>query len=72
MSGSCGKPFIIAHGTRDRMIPVRWVQAARDALRGWGAEVQYHEFPIDHHVSDRSLAAIDGWLQAQLNKANTT
>ncbi len=71
-AGLRGKPFIIAHGARDRMIPVQWAQAARDSLRGWGADVQYHEFPIDHHVSDRSLAAIDGWLQAQLDKAEQT
>jgi phospholipase/carboxylesterase len=69
-AGVRDKPFIIAHGTRDRMIPVKWAQAARDSLRGWGADVQYYEFPIDHHVSDRSIAVIDGWLQAQLNKTD--
>jgi phospholipase/carboxylesterase len=72
LDGLRGKPVVIAHGARDRMIPVKWAQAARDSLRAWGADVQYHEFPIDHHVSDRSLAAVDAWLQEQLNKAEQT
>ena len=72
LGGVRGKPFLIAHGTRDRMIPVKWAQAARDTLTAAGAAVQYVELPMDHHVSDRSLAAIDGWLRTKIDRTEAT
>lgn len=68
LPGVAGKPFAIVHGTQDPMIPVRWAREARDYLTQAGADVTYHEFPMAHNVSDRSLAAIDYWMQNQLEK----
>jgi phospholipase/carboxylesterase len=56
------KPCLIL----DTMLPVRWAREARDALTSAGTAVTYYEFPMGHQVSDRSLAAIDDWLNRQL------
>jgi phospholipase/carboxylesterase len=69
-AGMRGKPVIITHGTHDPMIPAAWARAARDELAQMGAAVAYHEFPMGHHVSDRSIAALDFWLHKQLEKVN--
>ncbi len=69
LAGQRGRPYLLLHGTRDPMIPVGRGRQARDTLTAAGADVAYHEFPGAHHVSDRSLAAMDWWLQAQLEKA---
>ena len=44
-------PFLriaIVHGVFDPLIPVQWGRAARDLLEGAGAEVLYHESPVEH------------------------
>ena len=40
----------IVHGVFDPVIPVQWGRAARDLLEGAGAEVLYHESPIEHSI----------------------
>lgn len=64
--GLRGKPVLITHGLYDPLIPVAMGRAARDALQGLGAAVQYREFPMAHSVSGESLQAIDEWLSARL------
>jgi phospholipase/carboxylesterase len=68
-AGMRGKPFIVLHGRHDPMIPLAWAQQARDTLTRLGADLAYYEFPMAHNVSDRSLAALDAWLDKQLEKA---
>jgi len=70
-AGLRGKPFIILHGKQDPMIPLAWAQQARDTLTRLGADLAYYEFPMAHNVSDRSLAALDAWLDKQLEKAGS-
>jgi phospholipase/carboxylesterase len=64
-----GKPMLVLHGAQDRTIPVARAREARDELTAAGAAVEYHEYPIAHHVSDATLSAMDGWLQRQLDSA---
>jgi phospholipase/carboxylesterase len=40
----------IVHGVFDQTIPVEWGRAARDLLEESGAEVRYHESPIEHWI----------------------
>lgn len=68
-AGVRGKPFLVLHGTHDPLIPLAWAQQARDTLTRLGAGLTYYEFPMAHNVSDRSLAAMDQWLNKQLEKA---
>jgi phospholipase/carboxylesterase len=61
-----GKPVLVAHGTQDRTIPVARAREARDLLTTAGAALEYHEYPIAHHVSEATLSAMDDWLARQL------
>jgi phospholipase/carboxylesterase len=65
-AGLKGKPFIVTHGAADPMIPVQWGREARDYLTRVGADVEYHEFPMGHSVSEESLAAIGAWMDKRL------
>ncbi len=65
-AGVKGKPFIITHGLYDPLIPAQWGQAARDYLQGLGAEVEYHEYPMEHSVSEESIEAIAAWIKTRL------
>jgi phospholipase/carboxylesterase len=40
----------IVHGVFDPVIPVEFGRAARDLLEGAGADVRYHESPIEHWI----------------------
>ncbi len=64
-TGVKGKPFIITHGLYDPLIPAQWGQAARDYLQSVGADVEYREFPMEHSVSEESIAAIAKWIKTQ-------
>jgi phospholipase/carboxylesterase len=64
-----GKPCLLLHGTQDRTIPVARAREARSYLEAAGAVVEYHEYPIAHHVSDATLAAMDAWLARELGPA---
>ncbi len=59
------KPFLLAHGEQDTMIPVEWARASRDRLNQLGVDLAYHEFQIGHAVSMESLEVISKWLEKQ-------
>lgn len=63
-----GKPFILAHGEQDTLIPVEWARASRDRLQTLEVDVTYHEFQMGHSVSMESLKVIYKWLEKQLGK----
>jgi phospholipase/carboxylesterase len=65
-AGLMGKPFIITHGVFDPVIPVEWGRQARDSLVRAGAQVEYHEFPMEHMVSEDSLLAIVKWMKRRI------
>lgn len=65
-AGVRSKPFILTHGIYDPLIPVAWAREARETLVRLGADVEYHEFPMEHSVSDPSIAAIARWMKKQL------
>jgi phospholipase/carboxylesterase len=66
--GIKGKPFLLAHGQQDTLIPVEWARASRDRLQELSADVSYHEFQMGHTVSMESLAIIHAWLATQLQR----
>jgi phospholipase/carboxylesterase len=63
-----GKPVLVLHGTQDRTIPLARAHEAREYLTEAGAGLEYHEYPIAHHVSEATLSAMDTWLQLQLDQ----
>jgi len=52
-----GKPVIMTHGFEDSRMPLEWSQQTRDLLLGYGVDVEYHNFHMDHTITDESLAS---------------
>lgn len=58
--------MFIAHGEHDPIIPVKRARATKDMLTPTGAKLLYKEYPIQHQVSQESIADIDTWLKTLL------
>jgi phospholipase/carboxylesterase len=59
--------FFIAHGTQDPIVPFAWGRAAHQRLTEAKADVVYHEYPIQHTISEESLNDAAVWLQQKLS-----
>ena len=57
-----GKPFFVAHGTKDETIPVDRARASIEILEQAGAHVTYCEDEVGHKVSLNSLRALRDFL----------
>lgn len=59
--------FFIAHGTYDQIVPIELARNSYELLRA-NARVQFHEYPIQHTISDESLHDISLWLREHIGK----
>jgi phospholipase/carboxylesterase len=59
-------PVLIVHGTQDDMIPVLAARRARRVLEDQGIDVEYHEFPMGHQVTEESMALVGGFMARRL------
>ena len=66
--GVKGKPVIMTHGLEDSRIPLEWSHRSRDFLLRSGVDVEYHNFHMDHSITEESLGAIRTWLEKQLQE----
>jgi phospholipase/carboxylesterase len=57
-----GKPFFIAHGTKDSMVPIDRARASMALLEQAGAQVTYCEDDVGHKVSVTCLRALKDFL----------
>lgn len=57
-------PMLVCHGTLDPMLPIDLGHEARDFLRAQmpTAEIEWHEFPIQHEVSVPEIEVVAAWL----------
>ena len=62
-----GKPFFVAHGTLDPMLPVERGRAIHEALEGLGADLTYREYVMGHQIIAPELADLNVWLSARLD-----
>jgi phospholipase/carboxylesterase len=58
--------FFIAHGSQDPIVPVELGRQAHRRLVQANADVIYHEYPIQHTISDESLSDVSIWLLKQI------
>ena len=66
--GIQGKPYFIAHGTADPLVPLAAGHAIAAALRDAGANLTYREYPVAHGISDQEAADAAEWLKERLGK----
>jgi phospholipase/carboxylesterase len=57
-----GKPFFVAHGTQDEMVPIDRARASIELLEKAGAQVTYCEGEVGHKVSVDCLRALKEFL----------
>jgi phospholipase/carboxylesterase len=62
-----GLPLIVVHGTADEVLQISYGRAIRERLATLPVELEYHEYPMAHHVSPESLSDITTWLNTRLN-----
>lgn len=66
-----GLPFLVVHGALDAVIPISSGRAARETLSSLPVVLIYHEYPtMGHEVSPESLADVETWLSAHLDRAH--
>lgn len=53
-----GKPFFVAHGTKDETVPIERARASIELLEQAGAQVTYCEDEVGHKVSVTCLRAL--------------
>jgi len=59
----------LAHGAQDPIIPVQKARATQGLLKPTGARLTYKEYPIQHTISEDSIADIDAWMKVLLGPA---
>ena len=62
-----GKPFYLAHGKYDDVIPVTFGRDSHEYLEAAEAGVVYREYPIGHTISEESLYDLAEWLSARID-----
>ena len=61
-----GKPYFVAHGKYDPVIPLVFAERAKDLLEKAGAQISYHEYDMAHQITEESLNDMMGWITRQL------
>lgn len=58
-------PTLCCHGTTDDVLTIDQGREAYETLAAGQADVQWHEFPIGHGVSEDEIAVVKTWLAAR-------
>jgi phospholipase/carboxylesterase len=58
--------FHIAHGMEDSIVPVQLARRAKELLTPHAPDLEYHEYPMAHQISDGQLQSIATWIQRRL------
>lgn len=61
-----GVPIFVAHGVDDPVLPIAMGVQARDALKGLGYPVEWHQYRMPHTVSEPEIADIRHYLMRVL------
>jgi phospholipase/carboxylesterase len=61
-----GLPVLIAHGSLDPVIEVRFGRAASERLAEAGLDVTYRESPVGHTLAPEAVDLARGWLASAL------
>lgn len=61
------KPFFMAHGVQDPIIPVQLCRRAKILLEQAHATVEYHEYTMGHEIREENLSDMSKWLSDKLD-----
>jgi len=61
-----GIPIMMAHGTRDPVVPLHLAEQSRDHLLQAGYRIDWHTYAMPHAVCPEEVADVRRWLQQQL------
>jgi phospholipase/carboxylesterase len=55
-------PVLLAHGTRDQVIPIALAEQSAETLRACGVTVDWSTYPMAHEVNPDEIRTISAWL----------
>ncbi|MDP2778174.1 MAG: hypothetical protein Q8O48_11075 [Anaerolineales bacterium] len=58
-----GKNIFVAHGTKDKLVPVDLAQTSIGLLEQAGAQITYCEDVVGHKLSANCLRALEAYLK---------
>ena len=67
-----GKRIFMAHGTEDDTVPVKWAREAAEVLRGTGAVIEIHEYPVAHKLNAQGMKDLKAWMKTVMDEAAHT
>jgi phospholipase/carboxylesterase len=59
-------PLLVAHGTRDDVLPVAEGRRTRETFAGLSRDLTYREFDVGHGLAEDEVRLVAGWLAARL------
>lgn len=59
-------PIFMAHGRGDAVVTIDRAEASREVLTSLGYTVQWHEYMMQHAVSEEEISDIGAWLRLTL------
>ena len=65
-AASAQVPIFMAHGAADPVVPIARGQASRDRLKQLGADLSWHEYPMQHSVCGDEVRDIAAFLRRVL------
>lgn len=59
-------PVFMAHGSFDPVVPLAAGKIGLGQLQGFGFEVEWREYPMQHQVCAEEIADLGAWIEARL------
>jgi phospholipase/carboxylesterase len=59
-------PIFMAHGRHDSLIPIERATISREALRGAGYKIEWHDYAMEHAVCREEIEDVAAWLRRVL------
>jgi phospholipase/carboxylesterase len=62
-------PILMAHGTRDPVVPLSLARTSKATLGSHGYQVEWREYPMQHAVCGEEIDEIAGWLEKRFKSS---
>lgn len=67
-SAACSTPIFMAHGVDDPVVPYAVGETSRRKLEAAGYHIEWHRYPMEHHVCPQEIKDIGLWISGILKK----